>query len=118
MAGGVIGYQHERIGHFTLVFENINAARAHHTGRELRLAPADLERCHHVIEQGSGDAAGIIPVLAEAEEAVGVEGPFGRRAQPHLPVAVVVTLAVRAGFGVASPGPLPFAGVAMEWTLA
>ena len=69
-------------------------------------------------EQVGGDAARVIPILAEAEEAVGIEGALGRWAQPHLPVDVVVALAVGAGCLVDGPVPFAFHRVAVVGALA
>src|ERR1035438_2769746 len=118
MPGRVIGYQHESVRDLALVFEDIDAARACNTRRELRLAPADLQRRDNVIEKVGGDAAGIIPVLAEAEESIGVVGPLGRWPQPHFPIDVILALAVRAGLFVDGPVPLALVGVAVIRALA
>src|ERR1039458_4393861 len=90
MPGRVIGYQHESVRDLALIFEDIDAARARDARRELRLAPADLQRRHHVVEKIGRDAAGIIPVLAETEESIGIVGPLGRWPQPHFPVDVIL----------------------------
>ena len=80
--------------------------------RELRLRPADVERRHHVEEQVGRDAAGIIPILAETEEAIGIKGALRRRPQPRLPIDVVVTLAVGPGTRINVPVPFAFHAVA------
>jgi len=98
--------------------KNVDSARARDPGRELRLAPADLQRRDYVIEKIGGDAAGIVPVLAETEESIGVVGPLGRGPQPCFPVDVILTLAVRAGFLVDGPVPLALIGVAVIRALA
>src|ERR1700716_3115895 len=97
MARRIIGDQVERIRNFALVLENVDAASARYARGKLRLAPADVERRDYVIEKVGGDAARIIPVLAEAEEAIAIIGALRRRAEPRLPIDVVVALAVRTG---------------------
>src|SRR5260370_10151520 len=118
MAGGVIGHQHERIGDFALVLQDVDSAGTGDARRELRFAPTDLQRRDDVIEKIGGDAAGIIPVFAEAEETRGMVGAPGRGAEPGLPVDVVIALAVWAGVLVDGPIPFAFDGVAMVGSLA
>src|ERR1039458_10566179 len=118
MPGWIIGHQHESVRDLALIFEDIDAARACYARRELRLAPADLQRRRHVVEKVGGDAAGIIPVLAEAEESIGIVGPLRRWPQPHFPVDVILALAVRAGLCVDGPVPLALVGVAVIRALA
>src|SRR5580704_8782094 len=120
MAGRIIGHQHESIGDFALVFEDEDSAAARDAGRELSLAPTDLQRRDDVIEQIGGDAAGVIPIFPEAEEAIAIIGTLRRRAEPGLPVDVVVALALRTGFGVDRPAVVPLAAdrVAMVGALA
>ena len=104
----IVAGEVERIGHFTAILELVDATTGHYLVRELRFAPADVHRGHHMEEQVGGDAARIVPILAEAEEAVRVEGTLGSRAQPHLPIDVVLTLAVGARFGFDRPVPFAF----------
>ena len=83
--------------------EDILAARGSHPIGELRFAPTDVQRCHHVVEEVRGDAPGVVPVLSEAEEAVGVPLALLRGTQPHVPVDVVDALAVGPGIGLDHP---------------
>src|ERR1039457_6273949 len=59
-----------------------------------------------------------VPVLAEAEESIGIVGPLGRWPQPRFPVDVILALAVRAGLCVDGPVPLALVGVAVIRALA
>src|ERR1039457_7706719 len=94
----------------------------HHLGGELRLIPADVERRDDVVEEVAGDTEGIIPVLAEAEEAVGIPGALGGElelgAQPHIPIDEIVALGIRAGAGLDGPVPLALGAIAVVGTLA
>src|SRR5206468_10113948 len=72
----------------------------------------------HVVEEVGGGPPGIVPVLAEAEEAVGVPWPRGSVAEPHLPVHEIVPLAVGARGGIDRPVPLALVGVAVVRALA
>src|SRR5581483_5368027 len=101
------GDQVEGVRHLALVLEDVDAARGHDLVRELRLAPADVERRDDVIEQVGRNAARVVPVLAEAEETVCVVRALRRRTEPHVPVNVIVALPLRAG--VLSNRPVPFA---------
>src|SRR5215471_13136346 len=89
--------QVEGIGDFPPIFEDIDSARGHHLVRELRFAPADIERSDDVIKEVSGDTARIVPVFAETEEALGAEWTLGSATQPHLPIDEIVPFAFRPG---------------------
>src|SRR4029434_7725658 len=95
MALRVIRRESESVRDFTLVLEDIDPAVAGYAIWELRLAPADVERRHHVIEKVGGNPAGVVPVLAEAEEAVGVDLALGPLPKPHLPIDEVIALRIR-----------------------
>ena len=71
-----------------------------------------------MVEEVGGDPARVVPVLPEAEEAVGVPGPGGCVAQPHLPVHEVVALSVRSRVRIDRPVPLSLVGVAVVGALA
>ena len=128
MAFGVLGQQVERIRHFAVglavgqFLEDVDSTGSHHLGGELRLIPADVERRDDVVEEVAGDTEGIIPVLAEAEEAVGIPGALGGElelgAQPHIPIDEIVALGIRAGAGLDGPVPLALGAVAVVGTLA
>src|SRR5947209_20060936 len=81
-------FRHQVVGvrDFALIFEDVNPAASHHLVRELRLAPADLQRRDNMVEQVGRNTAGVVPVFAETEEPVRVPGPFWRRSEPRLPV--------------------------------
>ena len=59
-----------------------------------------------MIVQVGSDAAGVVPVFAEPEEAIGIVRPLSRRAQPHFPVDEVLTFAGRARFRLDGVIPL------------
>src|SRR5262245_44232289 len=119
MAFREFGDQVERVGDFAAVLvENVNSTGGHHLVRELGLAPADVERRDHVVEEVGRDAARIVPVFAEAEEAVGVEIPFRGAAQPHFPVDVIIAFALGPGVRIDLPVPFTFDRVAMIGPLA
>src|SRR5262249_13091257 len=100
---GIIGDEHEGVRDFSLVLEYVDSAGSGDPVRELRLVPTNIQRRHYVIEQVGGDAAGVIPIFPEPEETVGVVLAGRRVAEPHLPVNVVIPLAVGAGVRVNSP---------------
>src|SRR5205809_272003 len=114
----VIRGESKRVRHLTLVLEDVGAAARHHTIRKLRLAPADVERSHHVVEKISRDAPGIVPVLAKAEEAIGVKLSLRRLAKPHLPVDKIFALTFRSCRGIDLPVPFSLRRVAMIRALA
>ena len=84
--------QRERVRHFAIrqtrvlrpILEDEDSAIGRHLGRELRLAPADVHRRDDVIEEVGRDAAGVIPVFAETEEAVGIPGALGCAGPSHI----------------------------------
>src|SRR5204862_1009512 len=96
----------EGVGNLAFILEYVDPARGRHFCRELRFAPADVQWRYDVIEQVGGGAAGIIPVFAEAEEAVGIIGALRSRSQPGFPVNEIVALAIRSGFFLDWPVPL------------
>ena len=61
-----------------------------------------------MVMQVRGDAARVVPIFAEAEEAVRIEGHLRSRAEPLFPIDVVVSSRVRARRGINRP---PLAGV-------
>src|SRR5208282_1224746 len=67
VSAGIVGGEHESVGHFALVLEYVDPASTNHAPGKLAAAPHQVHGGHHVIEQVRGDAAGIIPVLTEAE---------------------------------------------------
>jgi ligand-binding sensor domain-containing protein len=82
-----------------------------------------VERRHDVIVQVGGDAARIVPVFPEAEEAVGVEGALSRRAEPLLPVDVSLAGGIRTGARINAPVPIsvrivPAVGALHRYNLA
>src|SRR5580658_2542208 len=70
------------------------------------IAERQVEGRYDVIVQVRGDAARVVPVFAEAEEPVRVESARRRRADPLLPVDVVIALALRAGLRIDVPVPV------------
>src|ERR1700722_15834717 len=108
----------EGVRHFALILEDVDAAAGRYFAWKLRLGPADVQGGHYMEKQVRGDTPRVVPILAETEEAVGVEGPLGRLAQPHLPVDIVLVLPIRAGSFVDIPVPFAFFGITVIGTLA
>ena len=70
-----------------------------------------MYRCNQVNEQVSGDSAGIVPVLAIAEDAFRVVLAARRIAQPLLPVKIHALLQVRGdGIVPCARGAIPIVG--------
>ena len=78
----------ERIRHFASVLLDVDAACADDTIWKFSASPNKIERRHHVVEKIGGDAAGIVPVFAETEVAVGAERTLRRGTEPAVPVDV------------------------------
>ena len=101
---GVLDGGHHGVGHFAILL-HVDAAVGGYAQRKLRSEDRQ-ERHQAVIEQIGRDAAGVIPIFAEAEIAVGAEGAFGRRAEEAFPVDVFGR-----AFGI--DGVVPFAVIAV-----
>src|SRR5882724_9302821 len=100
MALRIFGNQMESIGDFPLVLESVYSTRRHNFARRLRLVPTNIQGSDDMEKQIGRDAARIVPILPETEEAVGIVRPFGRGPKPHGPVDMIVPLAIRSRSGV------------------
>src|ERR1700730_5187514 len=113
-----VRHQVECVRNLAAIVEYVNTARRHDPIWELRLWPADVQRRDDMEEQVCRNAARIIPILAEPEKTVRIEGALGSGAQPHFPIDVVVPFSVGTGIGVDLPVPFAFDGVSMVGALA
>src|SRR5271165_6957781 len=106
----VLSQNMESVRHFALFLERgpaINAPGRNHLRWVLWLVPANIQWRHDVEEQVGGNAARVIPILAKTEIAVSIPWSGRRRPQPHLPVDIILALAVRPG--CLFNRPVPFA---------
>src|ERR1022692_4826719 len=101
----IIGGIHEGIGNLAAVVVDPQAAHAGHACGVL-IAERHVEGRHDVIVQIGGDAARVVPVFAETEEAIGIERARRRRADPLLPVDIVIACALRTGLRIDVPIPV------------
>ena len=108
----------ECVRHFALLVEYVDATPCHHLVRILCFAPTNVHRCNHVEEQVGGNAAGIIPILAETEESVSIIRALTSRTQPHFPIQVIVPFAIRTSIWFNRVIPFAFNRIAMVGPLA
>src|SRR6202158_5265245 len=113
-----VRHQVECVRNLAAIVEYVNAARRHDPIWKLRLRPAYVQRRDGMEEQAGRNAARIIPMLAEPEKTVRIEGALGSGAQPHFPIDVIVPFSFRAGVRVDLPVPFTFDRVAMVGALA
>ena len=81
---GIVDVHEERVRHLAILLQ-VDSARRGDAERELA-ADRQQQRRHRVVEEIGGDAARIVPVLAPAEVALGIERALRRRAEKRLPV--------------------------------
>src|SRR5215475_15534444 len=114
----IIGDQIERIRNLTLVLEYVSAAAGHHAIWKLSFTPANVQGCHHVVEQIGRDAARVIPILAESEKTIRVIRSLWSVSKPHLPINKIFSFCFWAGSSVDFPIPFTADRVSVVGALA